>query len=147
MNAMEITDEFFSFLSGKASTAISRRLQRNLKTSGVSGSITSEQWSIMYHLWQEEGLTQQELAHFTYRDKPSITRLINNLEKIGLVIRVNDKQDRRSNLIYLTKEGRKMKEIGMAQASKTLKEALEGVEIENLAIAQQILGRVFQNLK
>ncbi|MCI0921630.1 MarR family transcriptional regulator [Sphingobacterium rhinopitheci] len=144
---MEITDEFFSFLSGKASTAISRRLQRNLKVTGMPCCMTSEQWSIMYHLWQEEGLTQQELAHFTYRDKPSITRLINNLEKLGLVIRVNDKQDRRSNLIYLTKEGRKMKDVGLEQAKKTLYEALEGVEEENLVIAQQILGRIFQNLK
>lgn len=142
---MEITDEFFSFLSGKASTAISRRLQRNLK--GVSCSMTAEQWSIMYQLWQEEGLTQQELAYFTYRDKPSITRLINNLEKMGLVIRVNDKQDRRSNLIYLTKEGRKMKDIGLSLGAKTLDEALEGVEPEQLIIAQQILSKVFNNLK
>ena len=109
--------------------------------------MTAEQWSIMYHLWREEGLTQQELANYTFRDKPSITRLINNLEKMGLVIRVNDKQDRRSNLIYLTKEGRRMKDVGLAQAEKTLNEALEGVESENLLIAQQILGRVFQNLK
>lgn len=145
MNAIEMTEEFFSFLSGKASTAMSRRLQRNLR--GETCSMTAEQWSIMYHLWKEEGLTQQELAHFTYRDKPSITRLINNLEKMGLVIRVNDKQDRRSNLIYLTKEGRKMKDVGIAQAQKTLQEALNGIEVENLAIAHQILGRVFQNLK
>lgn len=145
MNTIEMTEEFFSFLSGKASTAMSRRLQRNLR--GETCSMTAEQWSIMYHLWKEEGLTQQELAHFTYRDKPSITRLINNLEKMGLVIRVNDKQDRRSNLIYLTKEGRKMKDVGIAQAQKTLQEALNGIEVENLAIAHQILGRVFQNLK
>lgn len=142
---MEMTDEFFSFLSGKATTAMSRRLQRNLKV--IPCSLTSEQWSIMYHLWKEEGLTQQELADHTYRDKPSVTRLINNLEKLGLVIRVNDKQDRRSNLIYLTKEGRKMREKGMEQAHKTLREALEGVEGEHLTIAHQILGRVYQNLK
>lgn len=145
MNTIIMTEEFFSFLSGKASTAITRRLQRNLR--GTSGSMTAEQWSIMYHLWQEEGLTQQELAHFTYRDKPSITRLINNLEKLGLVIRVNDKQDRRSNLIYLTKEGRKLKDHGMSQAHKTLGEALEGVAQDDLKIAQIILAKIFQNLK
>jgi len=142
---MEMTDEYFAFLSGKATTAMSRRLQRNLK--GMPCCMTAEQWTIMYHLWREEGLTQQELAHHTYRDKPSVTRLINNLEKMGLVIRVNDKQDRRSNLIYLTKEGRKLKDVGIAQAQKTLIEALDGVEAENLIIAQQILGRVYSNLK
>lgn len=140
-----ISEEFFSFLSGKASTAISRRLQRNLKD--VKLNITAEQWSILYYLWIEEGLTQQELANFTFRDKPSITRLINNLERMGLVIRVNDKQDRRSNLIYLTKEGRRLKEVGMQQATLTIHESVAGIDEDNLKLAQQILEKVFQNLK
>ncbi|HLS38308.1 MAG TPA: MarR family transcriptional regulator [Sphingobacterium bovisgrunnientis] len=139
------SDEFFSFLTGKVSTAISRRLQRNLKLAKLN--ITSEQWTILYHLWQEEGLTQQELANLTFRDKPSITRLINNLEKISLVIRVNDKQDRRSNLIYLTKEGRKLKEEGMKQSTITLNEAVAGLNLEELRAAQHILDKVFQNIK
>jgi DNA-binding MarR family transcriptional regulator len=139
------SDEFFSFLTGKVSTAISRRLQRNLKLAKLN--ITAEQWTILYHLWQEEGLTQQELANLTFRDKPSITRLINNLEKISLVIRVNDKQDRRSNLIYLTKEGRKLKEEGMKQSITTLNEAVSGLNLEELRAAQHILDKVFQNIK
>lgn len=140
-----ISEEFFSFLSGKASTAISRRLQRNLKE--VKLNITAEQWTILYYLWIEEGLTQQELANFTFRDKPSITRLINNLERMGLVIRVNDKQDRRSNLIYLTKDGRKLRDAGMKQASLTIRESVEGIDEDSLKTAQQILEKVFQNLK
>ena len=139
------SDGFFSFLTGKVSTAISRRLQRNLKLAKLN--ITSEQWTILYHLWQEEGLTQQELANLTFRDKPSITRLINNLEKISLVIRVNDKQDRRSNLIYLTKEGRKLKEEGMKQSTITLNEAVAGLNLEELRAAQHILDKVFHNIK
>lgn len=144
-NATVISEEFFSFLSGKASTAISRRLQRNLKEFKLN--ITAEQWTILYYLWMEEGMTQQELANLTFRDKPSITRLINNLERMSLVIRVNDKHDRRSNLIYLTKEGRKLKEAGMQQASLTIKESVAGIDEESLKMAQQILEKVFQNLK
>lgn len=140
-----ISNEFYSFLTGKVSTAISRRLQRNLKAGKLN--ITAEQWTILYHLWHEEGLTQQELANLTFRDKPSITRLINNLEKMTLVIRVNDKQDRRSNLIYLTKEGRKLREEGLKQSLITLQEATAGLEIEDLQAAQMILDKVFNNLK
>lgn len=139
-----LSTEFYSFLTGKVSTALSRRLQRNLKQGKLN--ITAEQWTILFHLWQEEGLTQQELANLTFRDKPSITRLINNLEKMSLVIRVNDKQDRRSNLIYLTKEGRKLKEEGMKQSAITLTEATAGLELEELRAAQILLDKVFQNL-
>jgi DNA-binding MarR family transcriptional regulator len=137
--------EFYDFLTGKATTALSRRMQRNLKDVGIN--ITAEQWSILYNLWQEEGLTQQELATRTFRDKPSITRLINNLEKLNLVIRVNDKDDRRSNLIYLTKSARKLKEAGMQQANKTIAEALHGVCPETIDMAQVTLQQVICNLR
>ncbi len=144
-NSTMLSEEFYSFLTGKVSTAISRRLHRNLKCNKLN--ITSEQWTILYQLWQEEGLTQQELANYTFRDKPSVTRLINNLEKLSLVIRVNDKQDRRSNLIYLTKEGRRLRDEGMRQAGITLQEAMADIQEEDLKTAQKILDKVFQNLK
>ncbi|WP_367210309.1 MarR family winged helix-turn-helix transcriptional regulator [Sphingobacterium sp. R2] len=136
---------FYNFLTGKYSIAVMRRLQRNLREAGLS--ITSEQWSIMYNLWIEEGLTQQELAIRTFRDKPSVTRLINNLERVNLVIRVNDKNDRRSNLIYLTKTGRKMKDEGMKQARNTIEQALEGLNDDQIAVSNTILHRVFFNLE
>ncbi|WP_104383912.1 MarR family winged helix-turn-helix transcriptional regulator [Sphingobacterium sp. HMA12] len=136
---------FYNFLTGKYSIAVMRRLQRNLKEAGLS--ITSEQWSIMYNLWVEEGLTQQELAIRTFRDKPSVTRLINNLERLNLVIRVNDKNDRRSNLIYLTKIGRKMKDEGMKQANNTIEQALGGLTDDQIALSHTALHRVLFNLK
>ncbi len=101
----------------------------------------------MYNLWVEEGLTQQELAIRTFRDKPSVTRLINNLERVNLVIRVNDKNDRRSNLIYLTKTGRKMKDEGMKQAKNTIEQALGGLADDQIALSNTILHRVLFNLK
>ncbi|MDR2273049.1 MAG: MarR family transcriptional regulator [Sphingobacterium sp.] len=136
---------FYNFLTGKYSIAVMRRLQRNLKEAGLS--ITSEQWSIMYNLWVEEGLTQQELAIRTFRDKPSVTRLINNLERLNLVIRVNDKNDRRSNLIYLTKIGRKMKDEGMKQANNTIEQALGGLTDDQITLSHTTLHRVLFNLK
>ena len=78
--------ELYSFVTGKASTAIARRLQKKFNGAGLS--ITIEQWSVLYHLWKQEGISQQELCNATFRDKPSITRLVDNLEKLNLVKRV-----------------------------------------------------------
>lgn len=141
----EHADEFFSFLTGKATSALGRRLQRNLKEEGVA--ITAEQWSVLYYLWLEEGRTQQELAYLTFRDKPSISRLINNLEKMKLVMRVTDKEDKRSNLIFLTKQGRQLKEACIRQAKRTIGEALEGVDIEAMLKAKATLEVLYDNLK
>lgn len=137
--------ELYSFITGKASTAIARRLQKNFKQNGVD--ITIEQWSVLYHLWKQDGVNQQELCNATFRDKPSITRLVDNLEKLKLVKRVASKEDRRRNLIYLTDTARKLQDQSMELASQTLNEALEGVKQEDVELCKQVLQKVYDNLK
>lgn len=136
--------ELYSFITGKASTAIARRLQKNFKTAGLE--ITIEQWSILYHLWKNDGLSQQQLGDSTFRDKPSITRLVDNLEKINLVKRVPSKTDRRINLIYLTKRALQLQTVTMDLANQTLNEALSGVTNGQIEIAKEVLQMVYDNL-
>lgn len=136
--------ELYSFITGKASTAIARRLQRNFKQAGID--VTIEQWSVMYHLWKGDGQSQQQLCEATFRDKPSITRLVDNLEKLNLVKRVASKNDRRSNLIFLTREARALEQKTMEVANKTLNEALEGVTNGQVEIAREVLQMVYDNL-
>jgi len=59
-------------------------------------------------LWKQDGLRQQDLADKTLKDKASLTCLIDNLTKRNLVDRYEDPDDRRSKLIYLTDEGKKL---------------------------------------
>jgi len=114
--------ELYSFITGKASTAIARRLQKKFNSSGLN--LTIEQWSVLYHLWKEDGKSQQELCNATFRDKPSITRLVDNLEKINLVKRVASENDRRINRIFLTKQAQKLQEETMQLAEMVLNEGL-----------------------
>jgi len=137
--------ELYSFITGKASTAVARRLQKNFKDAEIE--ITIEQWSVLYHLWKEDGQSQQQLCEATFRDKPSITRLVDNLEKSKLVKRVASKNDRRSNLIFLTKEAKNLEQKTMDVANRTLNEALEGVTNGQIEIAKEVLQKVYDNLK
>ncbi len=89
--------ELYSVINGMASTAVARRLQKNFRQAGLE--ITIEQWSILYHLWKQDCLSQQELCNRTFRDKPSITRLIDNLEKHKLVKSMPSKTDLRNTLV------------------------------------------------
>jgi DNA-binding MarR family transcriptional regulator len=136
--------ELYSFISGKASTAIARSLQKKFNAEGLN--LTIEQWSILYHLWKEDGKSQQELCNATFRDKPSITRLVDNLEKLNLVKRVADENDRRINKIKLTKEALKLQEQTMAMANEVLNEALKGVPPEHVELCKEVLQRVYDNL-
>ncbi len=137
--------ELYSFITGKASTAIARRLQK--KFNNASLNLTIEQWSVLYHLWKEDGKSQQELCKHTYRDKPSITRLVDNLEKLKLVKRVPSKEDRRINMIYLTPEALKLQEQTMGLAEETLNEALQMVPPEQIEVCKAVLQIVYDNLK
>jgi DNA-binding MarR family transcriptional regulator len=137
--------ELYSFITGKASTAIARRLQKKFNAAGLN--ITIEQWSVLYHLWKQEGISQQELCNATFRDKPSITRLVDNLEKINLVKRVASENDRRINLIYMTKQAQKLQEETMQLAEETLNEALINVPTDRVDICKEVLQIVYDNLK
>lgn len=136
--------ELYSFITGKASIAIARRLQRKFNQAGLN--LTIEQWSVLYQLWKQDGSSQQELCKRTYRDKPSITRLVDNLEKLQLVKRVPSAADRRINLVYLTKTGQRLEEQTMNFAEQTLNEALIGIPGEHVNLCRQILQQVYDNL-
>ena len=110
----------FAILNGKVSAAINRKLYRNFRQYNVD--ITPEQWTVLLYLWEKDGVTQQELCNATFKDKPSMTRLIDNMERLNLVVRISGKTDRRINLIHLTKTGRDLEEKSRFIANKTLKE-------------------------
>ena len=137
--------ELYSFVTGKASTAIARRLQKKFNAAGLN--LTIEQWSVLYHLWKEDGKSQQELCNATFRDKPSITRLVDNLEKLQLVKRVASENDRRINKIQLTKQALKLQEQTMMLAEETLNDALSGVPANQINLCKEVLQKVYDNLK
>lgn len=136
--------ELYSVINGMASTAVARRLQKNFRNAGLE--ITIEQWSILYHLWKEDSLSQQELCNRTFRDKPSITRLIDNLEKLHLVKRVASAKDRRINLVCLTDAALNIQQQTTDLANQTMNEALVGITKEETEVVKKVFQQVYDNL-
>lgn len=139
------SEELYSVINGIASSAIARRLQKHFREAELE--ITIEQWSILYHLWQEDCLSQQDLCKRTYRDKPSMTRLVDNLEKQKLVKRIASKEDRRKNLICLTQTAKDLQYLTVDLANQTMDEALTGLSKTEIETAKKVLYRVYENLK
>ncbi len=127
----------FAILNGKVSAAINRKLIRNFRKNGLE--ITPEQWTVLLFLWEKDGVSQQELCNATFKDKPSMTRLIDNMERQHLVVRINDKKDRRTNKVHLTKTGKDLEERARFVANKTLKEALHGLTLDELRVSLEAL--------
>lgn len=138
-------DEVFDILVGKISTAINRTFLRSFAAEEID--ITTEQWSVLACLWNKDKVTQQTLCTLTSKDKPSMTRLIDKLEKRNLVTRVSDQNDRRINLIHLTEAGAALEnratEIVQGIATRTLRNVGE----DELNVVRGVLRKIMTNLK
>lgn len=143
----EIQDLGFIFpiINGKVSMAINRMMYRNFRKQGLD--ITPEQWTVLAFLWHEDGVKQQTLCNSTFKDKPSMTRLIDNLVKQNLVYRNTSDQDRRSNYIYLTDLGRSIRDRANTAVIETMNAALAGIDEEGMMQVRSILAIVFGNIR
>lgn len=133
----------FAILNGKVFAAINRKLQRNFTRSGLG--ITPEQWTVLFYLSQQDMVSQRELCDKVYKDKPSMTRIIDAMERNKLVERRANPTDRRSNLIHLTPRGYATKDRAEKIAMITQRESLRGLGLTDINIAQDVLRRVFDN--
>lgn len=89
--------------------AFRRVMISKLKEANID--LTFEMLQILHALWLKQGQSQQALAAITVRDKASLTSLVSNLEKKGLIERRPDDCDGRSRLVYLSCAGEELSEI------------------------------------
>ncbi|URN96408.1 MAG: MarR family transcriptional regulator [Candidatus Pristimantibacillus lignocellulolyticus] len=92
------------FLLGATYRKVTALLMHRLK----DFDITPEQWSVLYHVADDEGMIQKEIAARTFKDKPTVTRILHQLEHKGFIVRKEDNVDRRSVRIYATEQGRQL---------------------------------------
>ncbi len=103
MNKREQDGELaVGFIMGVTYRKIASLLQHRLK----DFDITPEQWSVLNQIDRSAGMIQREIAERTGKDKPATTRIIDHLEKKGLVYKRAGLEDRRSFLVYSTERGK-----------------------------------------
>ena len=136
--------ELYSFITGKASTAIARRLQKKFNTAGLS--ITIEQWSVLYQLWKQDGISQQEISDVLGRDKTTIARVISIMERDKMITRSTNKKDNRGKLIYLTTKGRSIQQKAVAVSGQLYMKAIEGLKEPQMKLAMRIMTAMTSNI-
>lgn len=132
------------YIMGRAARGLGARLNRNFAEAGYD--VTCEQWGVLINLWRKNGQSQHELTATACKDKTSVTRLIDGLEKRNLVVRTPDKVDRRQKLIYLTNQGKKFQKELLHIVEKTLDEAQQNIPARDMETCKKVLTRVYENL-
>ncbi len=139
----KIIDSSIAYLVGRTSRSIIKRLTNKFSEAGFD--VSYEQWSILVHLYRKDGQTQQELANIAVKDKAAITRLLNVLEKKNIVLRIPDRNDKRSKLVYLTNKAKEFKGQLIAIVEELLEEAHQGIEEDEMARCKATLNKIFFN--
>ena len=137
-------EESLGYLIGLARRALVNRINHDLGKAGHD--VTCEQGAILMNLWKKNGQSQKELADSSCKDKTSVTRLIDGMEKRNLVVRIADKKDGRQKLIYLTNKGKELQKKVIESLHKTIDEAQQGISVRHLEACKGVLKKVAQNL-
>jgi DNA-binding MarR family transcriptional regulator len=125
---------------------VAGKMKNELNRSISKYNITAEQWAVLSRLWEEQGITQKDLAERTGKDQPNTGRILDKLEKKGLVNRIPDTQDRRIVLVYLTDTGCELKEKLIPIATDVLIRAQRGIDDKDITYLKQILEKLSRNI-
>lgn len=134
--------ENLGFLLSKTNSKMKNNLARALKPYNV----THEQWPLLKWLWEQDGISQKVLSEKSLKDQPTTTRILDKLERRGLICRQADPKDRRVSLIYLTPEGREIRDPLIELAHQALEQALAGLSEQERTQLKNLLNRISDNL-
>jgi len=118
--------------------------ERILKQHNIE--INSAQGRIMFVLWQNDGISINELAEKTHLKKSTLTSMLDRLEKMGYIKRQRSKKDRRKILIKRTKKDRTMEKKYVEVSQQMTKLYYKGFSKSQIVSFENDLERILNNL-
>lgn len=137
-------DKSLGHLASRLSRVVLRRF--NLVLAQHDLPITAEQYSLLVHLWEHNGLPQGAIAEKTAKDKTTMARLAAGLEARGLIVRLPSPGDGRERLLHLTEQGKLLMDQATDLARGILEEAQQGISESDLDLCRDVLRRACANL-
>lgn len=98
-------------------------------------------------LWEQEGITEKELAERLFKDQTNIARMLFKLEKKGFIHRVTHETDRRALRVYLTSKGRDIKDEILEPSIEAYKKTIDGLTEEEVDNFRRTLAVMYNNVK
>lgn len=131
------------FILNKTNTKLKNELFHRFK----EYDITPEQWCILNCLWEQESVTPKELADIIFKDKPNTNRILEKLQKKGLIVRKPHPIDKRAFQIFLTDRGWALKDELIPKGMQLIEEATAGIEKHKIVEIKKLLNQIYDNLK
>lgn len=135
-------DQSLGFQVRRCHRAFDRVLNAHLAPAGLSSGF----WYFLRALWQENGATQRRLAQLNNVTEPTAVTVLAAMERLDLIRRDRNVQDRRKINVFLTPRGEALEAELIPTAARINDIAGEGVSPADLATCLSVLKRMSDNL-
>lgn len=123
-----------------------RKLRTLFDARASALGLTFARARVFLHMARLERPTQSELAEALEVERPTMARLLDGMEKAGLVTRELCKDDRRARRIVLTQAAEAPSRALLDVSERLRSEVLNGVSPEDLAVARRVALTMLSNL-
>lgn len=141
---VEIENSILPWL-GRSMKLLDYNLGDNLKANGIE--LSKPQLVMLIILLKNDAQPQNNLAFLTNRDKASLARLVNTMEKKNLVERLPSESDKRVNMVQLTENGRNTLLKAFPVLQHVINTIQDGIPEEDLKTTIEVLKRIVTNIK
>jgi DNA-binding MarR family transcriptional regulator len=135
-------EETIGFLLADSARTMTRVFSARIAAHGIGMGV----FTFLRILWEEDGLTQTELADKARMRGPSAAAALHELERRGFVRRKDDPEDRRKVRVVLTSDGRRLYGLVMPHIAVTNQLMLRGFTTDEQLALKQMLRRIRINL-
>lgn len=125
---------------------INRKVLRFLSLNLKKFNITTEQWSVLLHLVEEDGINQKQLAKKVDKDQATLVRILDILEQKELIVRKKSPEDRRSFLVHSTLKGKQLKNEVYPFIESIFERITNGIPDEQLNLFIDTLNKMEKNI-
>lgn len=123
-----------------------RAMVRALQIRLIEHNVSFGHWSFLRILWEQDGLTQRELAERSGMTTPTTFTAINAMETLGYVRRKQLHGNKKNVYIFLTPKGRKLQAQLLPLAEDINAIAVQGLEAADIQAARRVLEQIGANL-
>ena len=109
-------------------------------------TVSPEEWAILLVLWQKGPQSPSALADVTFKDRTTVTRLIDAMVLKKLVTRTEDALDRRRSVVALSARGEALEAELVPLSQSLIAQALVGISPEDIETTTRTLKAMVENL-
>lgn len=136
--------DHFGYLTNRISRLLSRELGQTLKSEGYN--FPASCIGILADLWSKDGVQQKDLEISLVKNKSTINKMISYLISEKLIIKKEDRSDKRVRYIYLTQKGKDLQEVVINHHSRLNEILLSKFTKKEITLSKKILEQYYKLL-